>query len=81
MAKTPSQPGARGKSKPAKAAPAKSAASRAKRPPPGDELAPDLKKSRAKTARAASRPAGVQGRRRPHSASLGAGFEEKAIAS
>ena len=50
MAKTPSQPRARGKSKPAKAAPARSTASRAKRQPPGDGLAPDLKKSRAKTA-------------------------------
>src|SRR5580704_15714235 len=56
MAKTPSQPGARGKSKPAKAAPAKSAASGAKRPPPGDELAPDRKKSRAKSAQRRADP-------------------------
>src|ERR1700733_2867432 len=36
MAKTPSPPRARGNSKPAKAAAARSAASRAKRSPPGD---------------------------------------------
>jgi polyhydroxyalkanoate synthase subunit PhaC len=58
MAKTPSQPRARGKSKPAKAAPARSAASRAKRHRPADELAPDGKKSRAKTVeRRAAAPA------------------------
>jgi polyhydroxyalkanoate synthase subunit PhaC len=58
MAKIPSQPRARGKSKPAKTAPARSAGSRATRQPPADELATDRKKSRAKTAeRRAAAPA------------------------
>ena len=56
MAKTPSQPRARGKSKPAKAAVARSAASRAKRQPPGDGPAPQLKKSGAKTASRRNEP-------------------------
>jgi polyhydroxyalkanoate synthase len=49
MAKTPSQPTARGKSKPAKAAAGSPIASRAKRPPPGDGPATHLKTSRAKS--------------------------------
>ena len=49
MAKTPSQPGARGKSKLPKAAAGSPVASRAKRPPPGDGPATPLKTSRAKT--------------------------------
>ena len=56
MAKTPSQPRARGKSKPAKAAAARSAASRAKRQPPGDGPATKLQKSGAKTASRRNEP-------------------------
>jgi polyhydroxyalkanoate synthase subunit PhaC len=56
MAKTPSQPRARGKFKPAKAAAARSAASGAKRPPPGDGPATHLKRSRAKTPERRSEP-------------------------
>src|ERR1700722_12443027 len=56
MAKTPSQPRARGKFKPAKAAAARSAASGAKRPPPGDGPATRLKRSRAKTPERRSEP-------------------------
>src|SRR3984957_18730023 len=50
MAKTPSQPRARGKFKPAKAAAARSAASGAKRTPQGDEHPTVLKAPRTKTA-------------------------------
>src|SRR5437764_7489004 len=50
MAKISSQPKARGKSKRAKAAPARSATDRAKPQPTGEGLGPELKKSRAKTA-------------------------------
>ena len=56
MAKTPSQPRARGKSKPAKAAAARSAASPAKRRPPGDGPATQLKKSGVKTASQRNEP-------------------------
>jgi polyhydroxyalkanoate synthase len=56
MAKTPSPPRARGNSKPAKAAAARSAASRAKRSPPGDGPATHLKASRAKSAQRRADP-------------------------
>jgi polyhydroxyalkanoate synthase subunit PhaC len=56
MAKTPSQPRTRGKFKPAKATAARSAASGAKRPPPGDGPATHLKRSRAKTPERRSEP-------------------------
>jgi polyhydroxyalkanoate synthase subunit PhaC len=61
MAKTPSQPRARSKSKPAKAAAGSPVASRAKRGPQGDGLAPDLKKSRAKTAQRRADPPASKG--------------------
>jgi polyhydroxyalkanoate synthase len=50
MAKTPSPPRPRGKSKPAKAATASPAASRAKRGPQGDAHRPQTKAARTKTA-------------------------------
>src|ERR1700733_1994729 len=56
MAKTASPPRARGNSKPAKAAAARSAASRAKRSPPGDGPATHLKASRAKSAQRRADP-------------------------
>jgi polyhydroxyalkanoate synthase len=56
MAKTPSRTRARGNSKPAKAAAARSAASRAKRSPPGDGPATHLKASRAKSAQRRADP-------------------------
>ena len=56
MAKIPSQPRARGKSKPAKAAAARSAPSGAKRPTPGDGPATHVKTSRAKTPERRSEP-------------------------
>ena len=77
MAKTPSQPRARGKSKPAKAAAARSAASRAKRRPPGDGPAARPKTSRAKTAERRIEPPAPKAAAAPNSASLGAAFEEQ----
>src|ERR1700677_743163 len=56
MAKTPSQPRARGKSRPAKAAAESPAVSRAKRPPPGDALPPDHKAPRARSAQRRADP-------------------------
>src|SRR6202453_1156507 len=56
MAKTPSQPRARGKSRPAKAAAGSPAVSRAKRPPPGDALPPDHKAPRARSAQRRADP-------------------------
>ena len=80
MAKTPSQPRARGKSKPAKAAAARSAASRAKRQPHGDGLRPISKRLARKPL--SGEPSRRRPRRRPpQSARLGAALEEKAIAS
>jgi polyhydroxyalkanoate synthase subunit PhaC len=56
MAKTPNKPGARVRAKPIRAAPAKSAASRAKRQAQGNGPPPDLKAPRAKSAQRRSDP-------------------------
>ena len=56
MAKTPSQPRARGKSKPIRAAAARSAGSRAKRQPSSDRSSLDSKPSRTKTAQRRADP-------------------------
>ena len=61
MAKTPSQPRVRGKSKPAKAAAASLVASRVKRGPQGDAPPPNLKAPPRKTVARRNKPAAPQG--------------------